>query len=38
MAALVLGMKGTFAHAELHIIRARLHGGELNMTSPRSSK
>src|SRR5260370_7808392 len=24
---LVLGMKGTFAQAELHIIRARLHGG-----------
>jgi DNA invertase Pin-like site-specific DNA recombinase len=28
--SLVLGMKGTFAHAELHIIRARLHGGKLN--------
>jgi len=27
---LVLGMKGTFAQAELHIIRARLHGGKLN--------
>src|SRR5215468_2605522 len=26
----VLGMKGTFAQAELHIIRARLHGGKLN--------
>ena len=26
---LVLGMKGTFAQAELHIIRARLHGGSL---------
>ena len=25
-----LGMKGTFAQAELHIIRARLHGGKLN--------
>jgi DNA invertase Pin-like site-specific DNA recombinase len=24
--SLVLGMKGTFAQAELHIIRARLHG------------
>jgi DNA invertase Pin-like site-specific DNA recombinase len=28
--SLVLGMKGTFAQAELHIIRARLHGGKLN--------
>jgi DNA invertase Pin-like site-specific DNA recombinase len=27
---LVLGMKGTFAQAELHIIRARLHGAKLN--------
>jgi DNA invertase Pin-like site-specific DNA recombinase len=27
---LVLGMKGTFAQAELHIIRARLHDGKLN--------
>jgi len=27
---LVLGMKGTFAQAELHIIRTRLHGGKLN--------
>jgi len=27
---LVLGMKGTFAQAELHIIRARLDGGKLN--------
>ncbi|TIU23468.1 MAG: recombinase family protein, partial [Mesorhizobium sp.] len=27
---LVLGLKGTFAQAELHIIRARLHGGKLN--------
>jgi hypothetical protein len=27
---LVLGMNGTFAQAELHIIRARLHGGKLN--------
>ena len=27
---LLLGMKGTFAQAELHIIRARLHGGKLN--------
>ena len=27
---LVLGMKGTFAQAELHIIRARLHGGKVN--------
>jgi DNA invertase Pin-like site-specific DNA recombinase len=27
---LVLGMKGTFAQSELHIIRARLHGGKLN--------
>jgi DNA invertase Pin-like site-specific DNA recombinase len=26
--SLVLGMKGTFAQAELHIIRARLHGGK----------
>jgi DNA invertase Pin-like site-specific DNA recombinase len=25
-----LGMKRTFAQAELHIIRARLHGGKLN--------
>ena len=30
---LVLGMKGTFAQAELHIIRARLHGGKLNKAS-----
>jgi DNA invertase Pin-like site-specific DNA recombinase len=28
--SLVLGMKGTFAQAELHIIRTRLHGGKLN--------
>src|SRR4029453_7432097 len=28
--SLVLGMKGTFAQAELHVIRARLHGGKLN--------
>src|SRR6516162_3435142 len=28
--SLLLGMKGTFAQAELHIIRARLHGGKLN--------
>jgi DNA invertase Pin-like site-specific DNA recombinase len=28
--SLVLGIKGTFAQAELHIIRARLHGGKLN--------
>lgn len=28
--SLVLGMKGTFAQAELHIIRGRLHGGKLN--------
>ncbi len=28
--SLVLGMKGAFAQAELHIIRARLHGGKLN--------
>ena len=28
--SLILGMKGTFAQAELHIIRARLHGGKLN--------
>ena len=27
---LVLGMKGTFAQAELHILRGRLHGGKLN--------
>src|SRR6201984_229676 len=27
---LVLGMKGTFAQAELHISRARLHGGKIN--------
>src|SRR5260221_9392766 len=27
---LVVGMKGTFAQAELHIIRARLHGGKIN--------
>ena len=26
--SLVLGLKGTFAQAELHIIRARLHGGD----------
>ena len=30
---LVLGMKGTFAQAELHIIRSRLHGGKLNKAS-----
>ncbi len=30
---LVLGMKGTFAQAEVHIIRARLHGGKLNKAS-----
>jgi DNA invertase Pin-like site-specific DNA recombinase len=30
---LVLGMKGTFAQAELHIIRERLHGGKLNKAS-----
>ena len=30
---LVLGMKGTFAQAELHIIRTRLHGGKLNKAS-----
>src|SRR5215813_15563694 len=28
--SLVLGMKGAFAQAELHMIRARLHGGKLN--------
>jgi DNA invertase Pin-like site-specific DNA recombinase len=28
--SLVLGLKGTFAQAELHIIRARLLGGKLN--------
>jgi DNA invertase Pin-like site-specific DNA recombinase len=28
--SLVLGMKGQFAQAELHIIRARLHGAKLN--------
>ena len=28
--SLVLGLKGTFAQAELHIIRARLHGAKLN--------
>ena len=28
--SLVLGMKGTFAQAELHIIRARLLGGKIN--------
>jgi DNA invertase Pin-like site-specific DNA recombinase len=28
--SLVLGMKGTFAQAELHILRARLHGGKIN--------
>ena len=27
--SLVLGMKGTFAQADLHIIRARLHGAKL---------
>src|SRR6202023_3331814 len=27
---LVLGMKGTFAQAALHTIRARLHGGKMN--------
>ncbi len=26
-------LKGTFAQAELHIIRARLHGGKLNKAS-----
>ena len=31
--SLVLGMKGTFAQAELHIIRSRLHGGKLNKAS-----
>ena len=31
--SLVLGMKGTFAQAEPHIIRARLHGGKLNKAS-----
>jgi DNA invertase Pin-like site-specific DNA recombinase/uncharacterized protein YndB with AHSA1/START domain len=31
--SLVLGMKGAFAQAELHIIRARLHGGKLNKAS-----
>jgi hypothetical protein len=31
--SLVLGLKGTFAQAELHIIRARLHGGKLNKAS-----
>src|SRR5580704_1392811 len=31
--SLVLGMKGTFAQAESHIIRARLHGGKLNKAS-----
>src|ERR1017187_349159 len=30
---LVLGMKGTFAQAEMHIIRGRLHGGKLNKAS-----
>ncbi|MEI8397311.1 MAG: recombinase family protein [Rhodospirillaceae bacterium] len=30
---LVLGLKGTFAQAELHIIRARLHGGRLKKAS-----
>ena len=30
---LILGMKGTFAQAELHIIRGRLHGGKLNKAS-----
>jgi hypothetical protein len=28
-----LRLKGTFAQAELHIIRARLHGGKLNKAS-----
>lgn len=28
--SLLLGLKGTFAQAELHFIRARLHGGKLN--------
>lgn len=28
--SLILGMKGTFAQAELHLIRARLHGGKLH--------
>jgi DNA invertase Pin-like site-specific DNA recombinase len=28
--SLVLGMKGTFAQADLHILRARLHGAKLN--------
>jgi DNA invertase Pin-like site-specific DNA recombinase len=31
--SIVLGMKGTFAQAELHIIRALLHGGKLNKAS-----
>jgi DNA invertase Pin-like site-specific DNA recombinase len=31
--SLILGMKGTFAQAELHIIRARLHDGKLNKAS-----
>jgi len=31
--SLVLGMKGAFAQAELHIIRGRLHGGKLNKAS-----
>jgi DNA invertase Pin-like site-specific DNA recombinase len=35
--SLVLGMKGTFAQAELHIIRARLHGGKLNKAQLTSS-
>ena len=30
---LVLGLKGTFAQAESHIIRARLHGGKVNKAS-----
>lgn len=28
--SLILGMKGAFAQAELHMIRGRLHGGKLN--------
>ncbi len=28
--ALLLGLKGTLAQAELHFLRARLHGGKLN--------
>jgi hypothetical protein len=30
---LLLGLKGTMAHAELHFLRGRLLGGKLNVSS-----